>query len=138
MTATAPVRQALHQARRTFPGETLTTVALARTWVVSTLRTWDIAVPDMLPLVTSELVTNALTHTRSGLPGENVTLRLYVHQDRIRVAVKDAGPKPGRTPRMRPRNASSTHGRGLLLVEALCLEWGVLTVGTGVYAEIAR
>ncbi|MGW9346479.1 ATP-binding protein [Nocardiopsis flavescens] len=130
--------QALYQARRTFPGETLITVALARTWVESTLRTWDIAVPDMLPLVTSELVTNALTHTRSGLPGENVTLRLYVHENHIRVAVKDAGPKPCRTPRLRPRNASSTHGRGLLLVEALCLKWGALTVGTGVYAEIAR
>lgn len=138
MTAVSPVGQALYQARRTFPGEALTTVALARTWVESTLLTSGIAVPDMLPLVTSELVTNALTHTRSGLPGENVTLRLYAHEDRIRVAVKDAGPKPGRAPRLRPRNAASTHGRGLLLVEALCLEWGVLKVGTGVYAEIAR
>ncbi|WP_306371467.1 ATP-binding protein [Nocardiopsis sp. CC223A] len=134
----APVGQALYQARRTFPGGDLTTVAAARHWVEDHLHEWGIEVPDMLTLIVSELVTNALTHTRSGLPGENVTLRLYVHEDRIRVAVKDAGPKPGRAPRLRPRNASSTHGRGLLLVEALCLKWGVLKVGTGVYAEIAR
>ncbi|WP_306370117.1 ATP-binding protein [Nocardiopsis sp. CC223A] len=134
----AAVMQALHQARRTFPGGDMVTVGAARRWVEDHLREWDVEAPDLLTLIVSELVTNALTHTRSGIPGENVTLRLYVHSDYIRVAVKDAGPKPRRVPRRRSPEDTSTHGRGLLLVDALSLRWGPLTVGTGVFAEVAR
>lgn len=132
------VGQALYQGRHTFPGGDLAAVGAARRWVEEHLRTWDIEAPDMLTLVVSELVTNALTHTRSGVPGENVTLRLYVYEHHIRVAVKDAGPKPDRVLRLRAPGDSSTHGRGLVLVDALSLRWGSLTVGTGVFAEVAR
>ena len=138
ITLRAVQKKPLYQGRHTFPGEDLSSVARARSWAMETSRRWDIEPPEALALVVSELVTNAVMHTHSGLPGENVTLRLYAYEDRIRVAVKDAGPKPGRAPRLRSWNASSTHGRGLLLVEALCLDWGTLTVGTGVYAEVAR
>ncbi|WP_301184351.1 ATP-binding protein [Nocardiopsis exhalans] len=125
------------KARHTFPG-TPKHVGEARTWVKSTLAKWGVAEPDQLTLVVSELVTNAITHTRSGHPGEQFTVRLAVLGDRVRITVRDAGPKQGRTLTLRTPSPEAKHGRGLPLVDALALCWGSLKIGTGVYAEVAR
>ena len=125
------------KARRSFPG-TPRNVGAARAWVETTLQRWEVDEPDQLTLVVSELTTNAVTHTLSGRPGQQFTVRLSVFQDRVRVAVKDAGPKPGRTPTLRTPSPDAKHGRGLALVNMLSLSWKPLTVGTGVQAEVAR
>lgn len=110
----------------------------ARAWVETTLKEWGVAEPDPLTLVVSELTTNAVTHTLSGHPGEKFTVSLAVFEDRVRVRVKDAGPKPGRTLTIRNPSLESKHGRGLVLVDMLSLSWKPLAVGSGVQAEIAR
>ncbi|MFI2369169.1 SpoIIE family protein phosphatase [Streptomyces sp. NPDC018833] len=104
----------------------------ARRFTARTLRAWG--VPDMADvalLVVSELVTNAITHTR----GE-VRLNLTLSADRLRIAVNDASP---RSP-VKPANVDweATGGRGLLIVEAMSTDWGSVPLSGGkqVWAEI--
>lgn len=133
MIATSDV---LH-ARHSWPG-TPRSVGLSRDWVKLTLNEWGLRATDAALLVVSELVTNAIDHTHSGRAGGQFTLRLALHSDHIRITVRDAGPRQGRTPTRRTPNLSAQHGRGLTLVDALTLAWAPLKIGTGVYAEVPR
>ncbi|MER0448998.1 ATP-binding protein [Streptomyces sp. Edi4] len=73
---------------------------------------------DVAELLTSELVTNALVHTDRG-----AVVTVTVGETGLRVEVRDfATDLP--TPR-RPTSDDGTHGRGLVLVEALADAWGV-------------
>ncbi|WP_323177931.1 ATP-binding protein [Streptomyces sp. NBC_00083] len=73
---------------------------------------------DVAELLTSELVTNALIHTDRG-----AVVTAVVRESGLRVEVKDfVAELP--TP-YRPTTGDGTHGRGLLLVEALADSWGV-------------
>ena len=82
----------------------------------------------------SDLVTNALVHSRSGLPGGTVTvcfealpgcgaLRIGVRDDGARVAVA-AGPAAGL-----PGVAESGYGLGI--VAAVAADWGVTANADG-------
>ncbi|MET9800304.1 SpoIIE family protein phosphatase [Streptomyces sp. NPDC006368] len=105
----------------------------ARRFTGRALRSWGVMEEvDMVLLVVSELVTNAIAHTR----GE-VRLDLTLAADRLRVAVNDASP---RTPvKATSVDWEATGGRGLLLVEALSTSWGSVPLSGGkqVWAEIA-
>jgi anti-sigma regulatory factor (Ser/Thr protein kinase) len=102
------------------------------------LRQWGVpALVDTAELLASELVTNALQHTRGGAvltatltPGPGHRLRIEV-QDSL----------AGR-PRPRPADMAGDHGtsgRGLLLVQALADTWGVRARAGGkvVWFELA-
>ncbi|GAA1463179.1 ATP-binding protein [Nocardiopsis exhalans] len=125
------------QARHSFPGLP-EQVSEARRWALQTLTQWGIDVPEQFALVVTELATNAIDHTHSGRTGGQFTLRLALHVDHIRVTVRDAGPRQGRTPTRRTPQLSAQHGRGLALVDALTRAWGPLKIGTGVWAEVPR
>ncbi|MGW0699836.1 SpoIIE family protein phosphatase [Streptomyces sp. NPDC002867] len=104
----------------------------ARRFTARTLRSWDVRDEvDVALLVVSELVTNAIAHTR----GE-VRLNLTLSADRLRIAVNDASP---RSP-VKPANVDweATGGRGLLIVEAMSAAWGSVPLSGGkqVWAEI--
>lgn len=90
---------------------------------------------DSAALVISELVTNAIVHTASS----RVVCELHDHDDTVRIAVHDQGCAPGE-PRPSPQRPDEEHGRGLLLVDALCRAWGAHEHGPGllVWAELAR
>jgi hypothetical protein len=90
---------------------------------------------DSAALVISELVTNAIVHTASS----RVVCELHDHDDMVRIAVRDEGCAPGE-PRPSPQRPDEEHGRGLLLVDALCRAWGAQEHGLGllVWAELAR
>jgi histidine kinase-like protein len=75
-------------------------------------------------LVTSELVTNAVLHART----DHLELSLAVHDDRMRIAVRD---RDTRTPASRLLSGDQLGGRGLLLVDALSVGWGVLPADDG-------
>lgn len=90
---------------------------------------------DSAALIVSELVTNAIVHTAS----ENVVCELRDDAELVRIAVCDEGCAPGE-PHPSPRRPEEEHGRGLLLVEALCRAWGAQETGPGllVWAELPR
>lgn len=94
-------------------------VSAARRTVVRQLEAWGLAdAIDDMQIVVSELVTNAVRY------GENpVELRLRIHGELLRVEVFD-----GNTVDIpAPRQASDTEstGRGMPLIDALTVDWGV-------------
>jgi hypothetical protein len=90
---------------------------------------------DTAALVISELVTNAIVHTASS----HVVCELHDGDDLVRIAVRDQGCAPGE-PHPSPQRPEEEHGRGLLLIEAVCRAWGAQEHGPGllVWAELPR
>lgn len=72
-------------------------------------------------LCVSELLTNALTHLGNGTP---VTLRVTGRAARTRVELTD--PDPRAWPVLRQAADDAESGRGLALLDALALRWGVI------------
>ena len=87
---------------------------------------------DTAALLTSEVVTNAITHARS-----SVCLSVHLTDDRVRVVVRD---RSGVHPEWRPGGQNGYSGRGLLLLERLATSWGVDPVAKGkaVWFELSR
>lgn len=82
----------------------------------------EVAVAELL---LSELVTNALIHTRNG-----AVVTVTTAAGRVRVEVRDF--VPGQEPAPYVPNADDgTHGRGLLLVQNLADSWGVTAQALG-------
>ncbi|WP_181807554.1 ATP-binding protein, partial [Streptomyces shenzhenensis] len=111
--------------------------AQARRLVRARLTGWSVCADtcDTAALVISELVTNAIVHTASS----RVVCELHDHDDTVRIAVHDEGCAPDE-PHPSPQRPEEEHGRGLLLVDALCQAWGAQEHGPGllVWAELAR
>ncbi|MEU2055690.1 ATP-binding protein [Streptomyces bungoensis] len=111
--------------------------AQARRLTRARLTGWSVCADtcDTAALVISELVTNAIVHTASS----RVVCELHDHDDMLRIAVHDEGCAPGE-PHPSPQRPEEEHGRGLLLVDALCRSWGAQEHGPGllVWAELAR
>jgi anti-sigma regulatory factor (Ser/Thr protein kinase) len=95
-------------------------IGTARRFVAAALASWRVegSVGEDAALVVSELVTNAVLHASPPL-----ALDLHRTADGVRISVDDASarlPEPAGPP---PADAES--GRGLGLVAALGLSWGV-------------
>jgi serine/threonine-protein kinase RsbW len=79
---------------------------------------------DDAVLCVDELVVNAIQHSRSGLPGGTVTIRVAVTPGKgLRVEVEDAGPLASGSAPAEP-DALDEHGRGLVLVVSLADVFG--------------
>ncbi len=78
---------------------------------------------DVLTLLTSEVVTNAILHG-----GSDIDLVLERRGSAIRVEVADASP---RVPIARQLDTGSIGGRGIPLLDSLAGGWGVIERGTG-------
>jgi two-component sensor histidine kinase len=103
----------------------------ARTVVETTIRAWRVPVdPDVAVLLTSELVSNAVTHgageARSA--GGFVTLAIACGAAELRVDVHDGS---GDLPLLEVPPAEAETGRGLLLVTSLSAEWGFYRTAMG-------
>ncbi|MDQ0580327.1 hypothetical protein QF030_002505 [Streptomyces rishiriensis] len=111
--------------------------AQARRLTRARLTGWSVCEDtcDTAALVISELVTNAIVHTAS----DTVVCELHDGDDLVRIAVRDQGCAPGE-PHPSPQRPEEEHGRGLLLVEALCHAWGAQEHGPGllVWADLTR
>jgi serine/threonine-protein kinase RsbW len=106
--------------RRVFPGRA-EQVAQARRFAIDALgeRSW---LRDVVGLLVSEAVTNALLHSSSGHDQGTFTVVYVIARDRIRIEVYDRGAPA--VPRMRVHDLDSMSGRGLELFEALADNWG--------------
>jgi anti-sigma regulatory factor (Ser/Thr protein kinase) len=79
----------------------------------------------------NEMVTNAVQHSRSGLPGGTLEVRLTVTAASVLAEVVDAGPL-GIAPAASPESFAE-RGRGLAIVEALTRAWGSAGNGYGLW-----
>ena len=88
---------------------------------------------DVAELLLSELVTNALIHTRQG-----AVVTVTAAPAGLRVEVRDFVPDRRPVPCV-PNADDGTHGRGLVLVDSLADSWGVTAQAMGkvVWFELA-
>ncbi|MGK5695862.1 ATP-binding protein [Streptomyces sp. URMC 128] len=112
--------------------------AQARRLTRARLTGWSVCEDtcDSAALVVSELVTNAIVHTASA----HIVCELHDGDDLVRIAVRDEGCAPGQPHAAGRTRPEEEHGRGLLLVDALCDAWGAHEHGPGllVWAELPR
>jgi anti-sigma regulatory factor (Ser/Thr protein kinase) len=96
-----------------------TSVGAARRFVRDVLMSRQVAGPvvETVELLTSEVVTNAIIHGRSG-----PVLAVHVKERAIRVAVGDVSTE---LPVRRLGRLDDVSGRGVIIVEQLASAWGV-------------
>jgi anti-sigma regulatory factor (Ser/Thr protein kinase) len=106
----------------------LTAAASARAVIEDVIRVWRVPVDaDVAVLLTSELVTNAVTHGTEEA-GELVLLAVACDAAVLRVEVHDGS---GDLPVLDIAPADAETGRGLLLVTSLSAEWGSYRTSAG-------
>ena len=111
-------------------------VSSARTFVAQTLSSHGVdADCDAATLLTSEIVTNAIQHTKSGVEGGTVTIVVIGVPRGVLVEIIDDG-SPG-TPIVKG-DLYAAEGHGLFLVEHLAAQWGYLRdpAGTTVWFHL--
>jgi anti-sigma regulatory factor (Ser/Thr protein kinase) len=77
---------------------------------------------DDAVLLVSEIFGNSVRHSRSGAPGETITVAVKVMDSVVRVEVIDRS-GPG-VPELNPDGQDGEGGRGLQLVADLAARWG--------------
>lgn len=91
---------------------------VARRFLTATLGNWRVtAYEEDAVLLLSELVANAALHANTPM-----LVRIELQPGFLRLAVTDASP---RQPVVRHYSDEATTGRGLGLVDALALRWGI-------------
>ena len=115
-----------------FPAD-LKSARTARRFVAGVLEEWGCdELQDGAALLVSELVTNAVVHAHS-----TVELAVHLRPDRVRVEVIDSARE-----HVRRRDAKDDEqsGRGMALIEALAVAWGIDTLlsGTSGWFEMER
>lgn len=98
-----------------------TSVSEARRFAREVLAEWGLDdLLDDVVLLTSELVTNAVTHA-----GTPMTVAVVREADRLRIDVFDQHPTRVLPVGANARPGAGEHGRGLLITSALSTAWGV-------------
>jgi serine/threonine-protein kinase RsbW len=79
-------------------------------------------VAEAAALAVSELATNAIAHTSSGLPGGTFAVSVQAESGGVLIRVRDEGART--TPALADPAPDAEHGRGLQIVAAVAAEWG--------------
>jgi anti-sigma regulatory factor (Ser/Thr protein kinase) len=110
-------------------------VGLARRFASDILAGSDADAREVVVLLVSEVVSNAIQHGGPHEPSATLGLALDTQPDRIRVEVTDGGPND---PIVGDGARDRLSGRGLLLVRSLASRWGCnrLSVGKTVWFEV--
>jgi anti-sigma regulatory factor (Ser/Thr protein kinase) len=133
MKTMAPIRTTVQRALSISLTAGPAAAAEARSQVRAAIDAWDVPIdPPVAVLLTSELVTNAITH----VAGETVMLVITCARGQLRVDVHDTSwsvPVPVDAP------ADAETGRGLVLVASLSTDWGFYRTpaGKAVYFTLA-
>jgi anti-sigma regulatory factor (Ser/Thr protein kinase) len=80
-------------------------------------------------LAMSELATNAIAYSRSGLPGGTFGVTVQCVTDGVVIRVRDGGARTA--PKLADPEPGTEHGRGLLIIAALAADWGTEAVAVG-------
>jgi anti-sigma regulatory factor (Ser/Thr protein kinase) len=107
--------------RITIPGRP-ENVREARAFVAKTLGD-KCPAADVVLLLTSEIVTNAVLHSRSARSGGTLTLLVTEAGGGVRIQVADDGSELN-IPVVKRDPCTAGDGHGLLLVQALADDWG--------------
>jgi anti-sigma regulatory factor (Ser/Thr protein kinase) len=104
-------------------------VRAARAFAVGASEHWGVST-TVVEMVVGELAANAYVHARSPF-----TVSLARFDGRVSIEVSDASPKE---PVLLTDDIESTHGRGLLIVDAVVRAWGSRPTERGktVWAEL--
>lgn len=97
--------------------------AVARALIAERFHDLPADLLEVLLLLTSELVTNAVRHGTGP-----VGVRVACGDEGVRVEVEDQSPT---WPVVQAVDRDALGGRGLVLVDGLCTSWGVLDGGAG-------
>ena len=125
--ASPPLPASQHQCRIPLLAD-VAAAAAARAVVQDCIRAWRTPVdPDVAVLLTSELVTNAVTHGTLTV-GTFVILTVGCDAAGLRVDVHDGS---NDLPVLDAASAEAETGRGLLLVTSLSAEWGFYRTSAG-------
>lgn len=118
MNTMAPTRSALQRPLRLSLAVGPEAPAEARWYVRAAIDAWDIPVdPFVAALLTSELVTNAISHEA----GESIKVFITCSYGHFRVYVHDSSRS---FPVLIEASADAEAGRGLTLVASLSTDWG--------------
>jgi anti-sigma regulatory factor (Ser/Thr protein kinase) len=112
-------------------------VSAARAFVARTLSANEVGTDhDTATLLTSEIVTNAIAHTKSGIAGGTVTIVVIGIPRGVLVEIIDDG--SAGTPIVKG-DLYAAEGHGLFLVQHLAAQWGYLRdpAGTTVWFHLA-
>jgi anti-sigma regulatory factor (Ser/Thr protein kinase) len=112
-------------------------VSVARAFVARTLSAHRPGTDaDTATLLTSEIVTNAIVHTKSGVEGGTVTIVVIGIPRGVLVEIIDSG--SAGSPVVKG-DLYATDGHGLFLVQNLAAQWGYLreAAGTTVWFHLA-
>jgi anti-sigma regulatory factor (Ser/Thr protein kinase) len=94
-------------------------LSIARCFVSSMLELWDYEDPnEIVPLLTSEIVSNAVRHA-AGRVGLELAL---LDDEALRVQARDESPE---TPVIRRSSPDGIGGHGLTIIDTLARRWGV-------------
>lgn len=106
-----------------------TEVRHARTFLRTELAAHPQLPIDLILLLTSELVTNAMLHGRSNIEVDACIIPVTAGRGpTVLVGVTDTS---AMLPQQRPRSRSNEGGRGLQIVRELADEWGWIPTGDG-------
>jgi anti-sigma regulatory factor (Ser/Thr protein kinase) len=133
MDTRAPIRPTVQRPRRISLTAGPAAAAEARSQVRAAVYAWDAPVDlDVAVLLTSELVTNAISHEA----GVTVTLTITCICGQLRVDVHDTSYS---APVLVDAPADAEAGRGLMLVASLSATWGIYRTpaGKAVYFTLA-
>jgi hypothetical protein len=133
MDTMAPIRSAIRPARRISLTAGPAAASAARREVEAAIHAWDVRVDvSVATLLTSELVTNALTHEEGNAVGLVITCAAGL----LRVDVHDTSRD---MPVLLDAPADAEAGRGLMLVSGLSTDWGCYRTpkGKAVYFTLA-
>jgi anti-anti-sigma regulatory factor len=98
-----------------------------RRFVDETCEEWDCAsITENAQLVTDELVSNALRHTRT-----DAEVRLHRRGRTLLVAVSDGDPHPPKLKQLDQEALPRSDGYGLIIVDALARRWGTTPLADG-------
>lgn len=120
-------------AMKTHLAQDLASPRTARQFVEGVLVRWQCDQQvDVINLLVSELVTNAVIHAGSSA---EIAVRLTDKAVRVSVADRNNG-----LPTLKDADAEDTSGRGVSLVDTLASAWGVerLPVGKSIWFEVPR